>query len=83
MSHRQNLKEKLLNGKYEEFKSLSICCINDFYMLRTGIKYQVHCDDKRYKISKLYKDINQAVSKFLDIKHKLSRGKRNKNAFST
>ena len=76
MSYRQNIKEKLLNGQYEERNNLSICCINDFYLLRTGIKYQVHCDDNRYRFSKLYENMNDAVTKFLDIKHKLSKEKR-------
>ena len=70
-SYREKLREKLSSGAYEEWNSLSICCINDFYDLRSGIKYQVHCEDSRYRFSRLYTNCNDAISKFLDIKHRL------------
>jgi len=74
-SYREKLRGILNSGMYEECNSLSICCINDFYDLRSGIKYQVHCEDSRYKFSRFYANCNDAISKFLDIKHKLSRRK--------
>ena len=75
ISYRDKLRNKLSNGMYEEWNSLSICCINDFYTVRSGIKYQVHCEDNRYKFSRLYSSCTDAISKFLDIKHRLLRRK--------
>ena len=73
ISHREKIRNKLENGAYEEWNTLSICCLNDFYPVRSGIKYQVHCEDNRYKFSKLYSNSNDAISKFLNIKHRLLR----------
>ena len=72
ISYREKLRNKLDDGGYEEWKTLSICCINDFHPVRTGIKYQVHCEDGRYRFSRLYDNCNDAISKFLNIKHRLS-----------
>ena len=41
--YRRRIKNKIQNGRYEEYKGLSICRINDFYPLINGkIRYQVH-----------------------------------------
>jgi len=71
ISYREKIRNKLENGGYEEWKALSICCLNDFHTVRSGIKYQVHCEDNRYRFSRLYLNYNDAISKFLNIKHKL------------
>jgi hypothetical protein len=77
-SYREKIRNKLEDGEYEEWNSLSICCLNDFCTTRGGIKYQVHCEDSRYRFSRLYSNYNDAISKFLNIKHKLLRTKGDK-----
>ena len=70
-SYRQRIKDRIENGRYEEHKGLSICKINDFYPLMNGkIKYQVHSDG-RIKFSELYSDIEEAISKYFEIRRKL------------
>lgn len=69
-----NLYEKVLeDGSSVECNRLSLCCINDY--LRSsgirGIKYQVDCDDYRFKFSQLYEDLDKAVAKYVEIKRKL------------
>ena len=71
-SHRDRISNKLFNGLYEEYKSRSICRINDFYPLRSGkIKYQVHNDTHRHLFSELYDDIDEAIDKFFEIRKKI------------
>ena len=70
-SHRENLRDKLQNGKYEEYKTLSVCKINDFYRLvHRKIRYQVHSDG-RYKFSELYEDIEEAMDKYFEIRRRM------------
>tara|TARA_R110002110_G_scaffold37253_8_gene123279 strand:- start:441 stop:668 length:228 start_codon:yes stop_codon:yes gene_type:complete len=67
-SYRQRIKHRIQNGKYEEHKGLSICKINDFYPLMSGkIMYQVHS----YFFSQLYGDVEEALSKFFEIRRKI------------
>ena len=66
-SHKENLTEKLHSGRYEEYKGVSICLINDFYpSMNKKNRYQVHCDGK-YKFSQLYDCINEAIKKYFEI----------------
>jgi hypothetical protein len=70
-THRENLRERLINGRYESYKGLSICLINRFIKMDfRGIKYQVHSDG-RIKFSELYSDIEEAISKYFEIRRKL------------
>ena len=67
-SYRQIIKGRIQNGRYEEYKGLSICKINDFYPLMSGkIKYQVHS----YFFSQLYEEIDDALDKFFEIRRKI------------
>ena len=67
-SYRQRVRRQIQNGRYEEYKGLSICKINDFYPLLSGkIKYQVHS----YFFSQLYEDIEDALDKFFEIRRKI------------
>ena len=67
-SYRQRVKNLIQNGRYEEYKGLSICRINDFYPLLSGkIKYQVHS----YFFSHLYEDIDEALDKFFETRRKI------------
>lgn len=67
-SYRRRIKNRIQDGKYEEYKGLSICKINDFYPLMNGkIKYQVHS----YFFSRLYEDIDDALDKFFEIRRKI------------
>ena len=67
-SWRRRIKDKMLDGGYEEYKGLSICKINDFYPLMSGkVKYQVHS----YFYSNLFDDIEEALDKFFEIRRKI------------
>jgi len=71
-SYREFVTNEIDDGRYVEHKSVSICCINDFYELKSGkIKYQVHCDDYKNKFSRLYDSLDIAVKKFMEIRRKL------------
>ena len=71
-SHRERIKDKLLSGRYEDYKTLSICRINDFYTLRGNkVKYQVHNDLHRNSFSELYEDVEEAIDKFFEIRRKI------------
>ena len=70
-THRESIKDKLLSGSYEEYNNLSICRINDFYTIHSGIKYQVHNDTHRYPFSELYDDVEEAIDKFFEIRRKI------------
>ena len=70
--YREFVANEINNGRYVEYKALSICCINDFYELRSDkIKYQVHCDEHKTKFSRLYDNLDTAVKKFIEILRKL------------
>ena len=41
-TYREFITDEIDNGRYVEYKSVSICCINDFYQLKSGkIKYNI------------------------------------------
>jgi len=72
VSYREFVINEIDDRRYVEHKSVSICCINDFYELKSGkIKYQVHCDDYKNKFSRLYNSLDIAVKKFMEIRRKL------------
>ena len=71
-SHRENLRDKLQNGRYEEHKGLAICRINDFYKLVHGQgRYQVHSEYGKHKFSELYEDIEEAMDKFFETRRRI------------
>ena len=70
-THRENLRDKLQNGRYENYKGLSICLINGFVKMNfRGLTYQVHSDG-RIKFSQFYKDIEEAIDKYFEIRRRL------------
>tara|TARA_Y100000296_G_C5109438_1_gene224348 strand:+ start:506 stop:733 length:228 start_codon:yes stop_codon:yes gene_type:complete len=73
MSKTDIYKKVIIDGSAVECNRLSLCCINDYLKFTSNrdIKYQVDCDDYRFKFSKLYGDINDAVEKYVEIKGKL------------
>ena len=81
--NREFIKNRIENKRYVEFKSLSICKINDFYdrMVEKDM-YQVHCSNprclqekesnsKKIPFSMLYADIEQAINKFVELRKKI------------
>jgi len=66
-------KSVLIDGSSVECNNLSLCCLNDYYPGLKNIKYQVDCDDYRFKFSQLYslQDVGKAVDKYMEIKGKL------------
>ena len=76
-SYREFVTNEIDDGRYVEHKSVSICCINDFYELKSGkSKFQVYCDDYKNKFSRLYDSLDTAVKKFMEIRRKLMPHKR-------
>ena len=73
MSKTDIYKKVIIDGSAVECNRLSLCCINDYLKFASNkdIKYQVDCDDYRFKFSKLYNDVNDAVEKYIEIKGKL------------
>jgi len=67
----KKIKMRLSRGGYMAFKGVCISTIKR--NIPKEIVYQVHCDNSRTKFSKLYKDIDEAVQKFLQIKKKVRR----------
>tara|TARA_R110000824_G_scaffold360588_1_gene548353 strand:+ start:5971 stop:6192 length:222 start_codon:yes stop_codon:yes gene_type:complete len=68
ISHKQNLKDKVLSGRSVDYKGLTICRINDFYpLMHKKIRYQVHS----HFFSKLYENIDEALDKFFDIRRRI------------
>ena len=71
-SHRERIKYNISNGRYEEYKTVSICKINDYYRIANGaIKYQVHNESHKHSFSQLYDNIDEAVDKFFELKRKI------------
>lgn len=67
-SYRQVVRDKIQNGRYVEYKGLSICRLNDFHRLIHGkTKYQVHS----HFFSNLYDDVDKALDKFFEIRRKI------------
>jgi|TARA_B100000519_G_scaffold40574_1_gene30461 hypothetical protein len=65
---KDKIRDKIQNGRYEEYKGLSICKINDFYQpMNRKVRYQVHS----YRFSGLFEDIEEALDKFFEIKRKI------------
>lgn len=69
MTHRDRIRNKLYKGGYEDYKSLSISAINRGIV--RNIVYQVHCESGRHKFSELYEDIEEAISKYFELRKKL------------
>jgi len=75
-TYREFIENEIYNGRHVDYRGVSICCINDFYELKTGkIKYQVHCDDIKNKFSHLYSNLYTAIDKFMSIRRNLMRYK--------
>ena len=70
MQIRKNyIRKQISSGRYVEYKSISICKINDFYsLISKKIMYQVHCTHPKYKHSALYEDIEEAIDKFTELR---------------
>ena len=74
MSDRLYYKNVLLDGCCIEYQKLSICDLRDYYNFYSRRKepiYQVHCEDSKNRFSKTYKNINEAINNFIELKRKL------------
>lgn len=78
MTEQELVKKSLLQGYALEVGKLTICCINNYYKnFGDEVKFQVHCDhwkvlDKEGNpFSEIYEKIDDAVDKFILLKHKL------------
>mgnify|MGYP001158077664 FL=1 len=63
-------KSVLFEGCAIEYKDISLCNLGSYVPSRLGMSrtYQVH--SKRHKFSKLYKNIDDAVAMFLELKRR-------------
>ena len=74
MNDRNYYRNVLLDGCSIEYQRLSICDLRDyynFYSKRRDPIFQVHCDNSKNRFSQIYKDVNEAVNSFIEIKKKL------------
>jgi len=67
----KKIKMRLSRGGYMSFRGVTICPIKR--NMPKQIVYQVHSDNPKTRFSKLYKDIDEAIQKFLQIKKKVRR----------
>jgi hypothetical protein len=70
MEVKADYKSVLFSGCAIEYKDVSLCNLADYTSLRGGMSriYQVH--SKKMKFSKIYKNIDEAVNMFLELKRK-------------
>jgi|TARA_Y100000310_G_scaffold216664_1_gene217729 hypothetical protein len=73
MKKEEIYKTILMDGSSVECNRLSLCCLNDYYPKLKKVKYQVDCDDYRFKFSQLYEthELDKAVQKYVELKGKL------------
>ena len=71
MGMRQDYKAVVFAGCAVEYKNISLCdlrqVLNHYRGYTSGV-YQVHSDNSRCKFSKIFKDIDEAVDKFIELK---------------
>jgi hypothetical protein len=68
---KNDYKSVIFSGCAIESKSISLCDLRHFlpqYRGDTMGAYQVHSDNPRHKYSKIFKDIDEAVNKFVELK---------------
>ena len=68
MDIKSDYKSVLFSGCAIEYKDISLCNLGNYIPSRNGMSrtYQVH--SKKLKFSKIYKSIDEAVSKFIELK---------------
>lgn len=70
MDHKSDYKSVLFSGCAIEYKDISLCNLGHYVPSRNGMSrtYQVH--SRKLKFSKIYKNVDEAVSMFLELKRK-------------
>ena len=70
MDYKSDYKSVLFSGCAIEYKDISLCNLGHYVQSRNGMSrtYQVH--SKKFKFSKIYKNVDEAVSMFLELKRK-------------
>ena len=70
MDYKSDYKSVLFSGCAIEYKDISLCNLGNYVPSRNGMSrtYQVH--SRKLKFSKIYKNVDEAVSMFLELKRK-------------
>ena len=70
MDIKRDYKSVVFSGCAVEYKDISLCNLGNYVPSRNGMSrtYKVH--SRRLKFSKIYKNIDEAVSMFLELKRK-------------
>ena len=70
MDIKRDYKSVVFSGCAIEYKDISLCNLRNYVPSRNGMSrtYQVH--SRKLKFSKIYKNIDEAVSMFLELKRK-------------
>jgi len=70
MDHKSDYKSVLFSGCAIEYKDISLCNLGNYVPSRNGMSrtYQVH--SRKLKFSKIYKNVDEAVNMFLELKRK-------------
>jgi hypothetical protein len=77
-----SVKNAVENGCGVDFGRLSICDLGKHVQMRDQLerKYQVDCDDSRFRFSEVYYKLDVAVDKFMLIRSVLDKGQLNDEA---
>ena len=70
MDIKRDYKSVVFSGCAVEYKDISLCNLGNYVPSRNGMSrtYQVH--SRRLKFSKIYKNVDEAVGMFLELKRK-------------
>ena len=71
MDIKSDYKSVLFSGCAIEYKDISLCNLGNYIPSRNGMSrtYQVH--SKKLKFSKIYKNIDEAVNTFIELRRKI------------
>lgn len=66
-----NIKAVISDGYIVMYKNISVCDLKDhvdFIAKRGTSLYQVHSDNTKYRCSDVYKNIDEAINRFEEVK---------------
>lgn len=72
MSEFQLLKKLVLDGMELTYGKLTLCDLSHYSKYRGDRKWQIYCNDKRNPCYLVFKDVAEAIYKFLELKIKIS-----------
>jgi hypothetical protein len=71
MNEFQILKKLVAEGVELTFGKMSLCDLSHYQNFRGNRKWQVYCADRREEFYFVYKDLTEAIVKFLELKKRI------------